>query len=82
MKRFAGGGRKSIFPDTTLIKMKEFFDKKRSENLSVTVQLIAVETRKVDPVSCDALKDDALQMRIHCLLKRWEISWRQSTNKA
>jgi hypothetical protein len=37
MKQFAGGGRKRFFPESTLIKMKESFDKKRSENLSVSV---------------------------------------------
>jgi hypothetical protein len=35
MKRFVAGGRKIILPEDTLIKMKEYFEKMRSQNLSV-----------------------------------------------
>jgi hypothetical protein len=60
MKRFVGVGHNCSFPEATPIKVKEYFDKKRSQNLSISVWLIAAETRKVAPVGCEALKDDAL----------------------
>jgi hypothetical protein len=80
--RLTGAGRKSGFRATTIKRLRDFLDDKRKDDYSVSVQMLMAEARRVDPVSCMALHEDAFRSRVHRLLHSWEISWRRATHKA
>jgi hypothetical protein len=69
-----GARQKSGFPEATLQLLKTFLDEKRNDNYLVFVHMLMVEARRIDPVSCGMIQEEAFCSRIHRLLRRWDIS--------
>lgn len=81
-QRLTGGGRTTEFSMELVSGLKAYFDARRDDNLSVSVRLLIIEARRLDPEACEALTYSAFRQRIHRLLNRWDVTWRRSTHKA
>jgi hypothetical protein len=66
--RFVRAGRKDGFPPEFVNQIKEHNNQRQSLSLSVSVQQVKVEARRLDPVGCKELSHDALRKHIACLL--------------
>ena len=81
-KRLNHGGRLPSLPATTIVSLKTFFDNLRTVNYSVSLKQLQAETLLIDPVSCKDLEERTLAIRLYCLLKKWDMSYRRGTHKA
>jgi hypothetical protein len=76
-----GCGAKHIFGKDMFQKLKCFYDDKRKLNESVGTLHLRNEACKLDPISME-VNSYTLRMRIYCLFKLWNVSYRRATHKA
>jgi DDE superfamily endonuclease len=81
--RFAGGGRKSKVPSEIDDHMRDFLREHRGKDFSVSVRMLALEYKRMDPTCTD---DDvsfhALRQRVHRRINHWDFSIRRKTHVA
>jgi DDE superfamily endonuclease len=81
--RFAGGGRKSKVPQDVDDHMREFLREHRGKDFSVSVRMLAMEYKRVDPTATDDnVSFHALRQRILRRTNQWDFSIRRKTHIA
>jgi hypothetical protein len=80
--QFVKAGRKDGFSPEMVQQIKQYFNQRRDSSLPVSIQQLAVEAMRTDPVSCSELSTDALRKLIARLLDRWDVSFQRGTHVA
>jgi transposase-like protein len=80
--RQAGAGRKCLFSDKLIAELKDFFEKSRDEDFSISLRLMMAQAKLLSPETTLMVANTALESRIYRLLRKWDVSWRRGTHKA
>jgi hypothetical protein len=80
--RFKAGGRPTLFTEDFLSKIKKVVDNRRAANLSVSMHIIRLESRKLHPTIFDKIAETAFNQRMYRMMKKWDVSWRRKTTNA
>jgi hypothetical protein len=68
-------------PQAYLDQIKAYIDHRRSQNLGVTIHLIRINARKIDPTIFDNIPTSVFNHRMYRMMRKWEISYRRKTTK-
>jgi transposase-like protein len=75
--RQAGAGRKCLFSDKLIAELKDFFEKSRDEDFSISLRLMMAQAKLLSPETTLMVANTALESRIYRLLRKWDVSWRR-----
>jgi Transposase len=80
--RFNAGGRPTLLTSEFLTRIKTVIQERRNANLSVSMQIVRRESRKIHPTLFDNIAETAFNHRMYRMMKKWELSYRRKTTVA
>lgn len=81
-RRMIGGGRKMKFPPKFAAGLKELVTGRREKDLSVSMHLIEIEAKRINPELMDSIPREVFLHRMYRLMNKWSFSYRRKTHKA
>jgi DDE superfamily endonuclease len=80
--RFNTGGHPTLFTTEFLACLKQVIEDRRNNNLSVSMHIVRIESRKIHPTVFEHIAETAFNHRMYRMMKKWEISYRRKTTTA
>jgi transposase len=78
-RRIKVGGRPTMLPQDFLDKLHIVLLHRRANNLSISLNLVRVEARRLDPGIIERVGESAFNHRIYRMMRKWGLSYRRRT---